>query len=96
MGKLGWSEYQYYTCSPEGFYYACRGYFSKLQDESLAVRNLAAIVMGLGGSKSKIDNVWPLDGKEKEVFAQPDKEWWEKMKEKQKIVDAQIRAKHGR
>ena len=52
--------------------------------------------MGLSGSKSKIDNVWPLQETEKEIFAQPDKDWWQRMKAKQKIIDAQIKKKHGR
>lgn len=96
LGKLGWTEYEFYTSSPEAFYFASRGYFSKLQDESLAVRNLAAIVMGVAGSKDKIDSVWPLSGEDKPVFQQPTKEWWAEMKAKQLIVDSKIKAKHGR
>lgn len=53
-------------------------------------------MLGLGGSKSKIDYVWPLGENEKEVFQQPDKEWWHKMKAKQALVDKQIKTKHGR
>ena len=90
LGKLGWSEYQYYTCSPEGFYYACQGYFAKLKDESLAIRNLATIVYRLGGGKEPFDHIWPVDGKEKTTIAPPTKEWWERMKEKQKVIDKQI------
>lgn len=60
------------------------------------MRNLAAIVLGIGGSKSKIDTVWPLSGNEKDTFAPPTKEWWDKMKAKQAQVDKLIKAKHGR
>jgi hypothetical protein len=36
------------------------GYFDKLEDNSLAIRNLAGIVMGVAGAKEKIANIWPL------------------------------------
>jgi len=62
----------------------------------LAVRNLAAIVLGLGGSKSKIDAVWPLEDKDNDIFEQPTQEWWKQMKAKQALVDKQIKLKHGR
>jgi hypothetical protein len=52
--------------------------------------------MGLGGSKSKIDAVWPLSDMEKEGYEQPTLEWWQEMKAKQALVDKQIKLKHGR
>lgn len=99
LGKLGWSEYEYYTSSPEGFYYACKGYFSKMQDESLAIRNLSFIVYRLGGGKGSIESIWPLDGKEKMTISPPTKEWWEKIKKNQigidkKIQDARLKNNH--
>ncbi len=36
------------------------GYFDKLEDDSLAVRKLAGIVMQLCGSKATIKQIWPL------------------------------------
>ena len=36
------------------------GYFDKLEDESLAIRNLAGIVMKVAGAKEELDKVWPL------------------------------------
>lgn len=93
LGKLGWTEYEYYTSSPEAVYYAFRGYFSKLQDDSLAVRNLAAIFLGISGSKKKIDAIWPLDGEGKATFKPLTRQEWDNIMAKQKIVDRQIKKK---
>lgn len=90
MGKLGWTEYEYYTCSPEGFYYASQGYYAKIQDESLATRNLAYITYRLGGGKETIDNIWPLNGKERETIKPPTREQWDRIKAKQLVIDKQI------
>jgi len=87
LGKLGWTEREYYTSSPEAFFFATRGYFSKLQDESLAVRNLANIVFQLGGGKGQFDKHWPLAGvepKEREVIVM-DKEMWDRIKNRDNI-----------
>ncbi len=57
------------------------GYFDKLEDDSLAIRRLAAIVMAVNGSKSKIDQVWPLkDSDVKTEFEAPTKEWWDNVR----------------
>lgn len=90
MGKLGWTEYEYYTCSPEGFYYASQGYYAKIQDESLAVRNLAFITYRLGGGKETIDNIWPLNGKEKDTIKPLTREQWDRIKGRQITVDQSI------
>lgn len=81
LGKLGWSERQYYTSSPEAFFFASRGYFSKLEDNSLAVRNLGTIIYKINGGKGSINKIWPLSTggtAEKEVIT-IDQEWWDKI-----------------
>lgn len=91
MGKLGWTEREYYTSSPEAFFYARRGYFAKLVDESLATRNAATIIYRALGGKKNIDVIWPLDNeKPKETFQAPTKEWWDQMKAKQAKINKQI------
>lgn len=61
-----------------------------MQDSSLATRNLANIVYRLGGGKNDFDSIWPLDGREKETIAAPTRELLDRMKAKQKAVDADI------
>lgn len=57
------------------------GYFDKMEDESLATRKLAAIIMGVNGSKNKIEAVWPLRDQDMKVQIEaPTKEWWEQVK----------------
>ena len=93
LGKLGWTEYEYYTSSPEAFYFACKGYFSKLQDNSLAVRNAATIIFKVMGGKEDIDKIWPLTGTEKrkiEMTEDERKEWWLKMTAAQNKVNKEI------
>ena len=58
---------------------------------------MAAIMMAVNGSKSKINNVWPLyNNEDKDVYEQPSKDWWALMKHKQKAIDEQIRKKYGK
>ena len=57
---------------------------------------MANFVFQLGGGKGSFENYWPLDGKEKELFEPPTKEWWERMKAKQVLVDRKIKLKNGR
>ena len=92
MGKLGWTEREYYECSPEGFYYASQGYSAKLQDESLAIRNAATIIFRVMGGKENMDKLWPLKGVDaiSDKIEQPNKEWWDKMKAAQSKIDEQI------
>lgn len=77
-------------------YHASRGYFNKLKDESLAVRNAATIIYRALGGKEDMDRIWPLDEKGPKTYAQPDREWWEEMKIKQALVDKKLRQRHGR
>ena len=95
LGKLGWTEREFYESSPEAVYHASRGYFNKLKDESLAIRNAATIIFRALGGKEDMDRIWPIDDKGTKVFAQPDREWWEQMKIKQALVDKKIK-QHGR
>jgi hypothetical protein len=99
LGKLGWTEYEYYCSTPEGFYYACQGYFAKLEDESLAIRNAATIIFRVMGGKENMDKIWPIKGREavSDKFEKPTREWWNKMKDSQKKIDEQIKKeRHGR
>lgn len=77
-------------------YYASRGYFNKLKDESLAVRNAATIIYRAFGGKEDMDRIWPLDERKSKGYAQPDMEWWEEMKKKQALVDKKLRQRNGR
>ena len=61
LGRLGWTEREYYLSSPEGFYYACQGYFDKVRDESMAIRTFAYMYYRWNGGKDSIDRIWPLD-----------------------------------
>lgn len=77
--------------SPEAVFYAFRGYFSKIQDDSLAIRNAATIIYRALGGKKNMDTIWPLTNDEpKETFAQPTKEWYREMRKKQALIDKQI------
>jgi len=73
-------------------YYAFRGYFSKLQDDSLAIRNAATILFKVLGGKENIDTIWPLIGEENEkpAIEPPTQEFWDLMKAKQALIDKQI------
>lgn len=97
LGKLGWTEREYYMSSPEAVHYAFRGYFSKLQDESLAIRNAATIIFRALGGKENMDKIWPITGmKDAEVYEKPDINWWNEMQVKQALIDKKIRQKNGR
>lgn len=61
-----------------------------MQDESLAVRNSALITYRSLGGKEDINKIWPLEIKEKNVFKEPDADWWCKVTERQKVIDKQI------
>lgn len=79
---MGWSVYDYYTSSPREFHAACEGYSDKMKDLSIPTRNLTAVLLRIGGSKSTIDSVWPVAGSREKNrgFEQPTKEFWEQMK----------------
>lgn len=95
LGKLGWTPREYYTSSPYEFYAACEGYSDKMEQDSLSIRMLAHITMGLNGSKQKIENVWPLRKKEgnNKRMEQPTKEWWDMMMKRQAQIDKDIKDK---
>jgi hypothetical protein len=81
LGKLGWTEKEFYTSSPKSFFFAIRGYFSKLQDESLAVRNSATIIYRSLGGKSDINSIWPLNGEKKDTKIEMDQETYDRIKQ---------------
>jgi hypothetical protein len=61
LGKLMWSEFQYYTCSPYMFIAACEGYFDKEENEMLIHRKVAQVMWGAqGGKPHEFDKFWPL------------------------------------
>lgn len=62
FGQLGLTPYQYYTMSPYEFICTCEGFFDKMDSQAKVIRNLASIVMGVAGSKERIEKVWPMWG----------------------------------
>ena len=85
-GRLGWTPREFYLSDPDEFFYACRGYFIKLQDDSLAIRNLATIIYRVNGGKQSMDNIWPLTvDKDKSDKITVDREMWDEIKRKHKL-----------
>lgn len=85
-GRLGWTPREFYLSDPDEFFYACRGYFIKLQDESLAIRNLATIMYRVNGGKQDINSIWPLTrdrGKPDKITV--DKTMWDEIKRKHNL-----------
>lgn len=42
------------------FFAACEGYYDKLEDNTIQLRNLADIMHRSLGGKTDIQNIWPL------------------------------------
>lgn len=61
MGKLGWTEYEYYTSSPYMFFAACEGYFDKEKSQEVLMRRVALFASQRGSDE--FNKYWPLDGK---------------------------------
>lgn len=91
MGKLGWTEHEYYTCSPYMFLAACEGYFDKMNEQTALVRLQTLIIaqsMGAkrkGGSELKATDLWLLRGEDKQTV---DKFVWPEKDEALKLVEA--------
>lgn len=85
MGRLGWSPREFYCSNPDEFYYACRGYFIKLQDESLAIRNAATIIFRALGGKQNMDTIWPLTMEDAPKKFSIDKELFDEIKRKHNL-----------
>ncbi len=66
LGRLKWSEYEFYTSSPEGFHYACEGYFDERRDTEILFRDMGLITYGVMGGKKGVD-IWPMKGVKKQV-----------------------------
>lgn len=67
MGRLKWTAYEYYTSSPQEFYYACKGYFDEREEQIILQRNAAFLICQTFGAKhSDLNKAWPLDGKKQE------------------------------
>lgn len=61
LGRLKWSEYEYFTSSPEAFYYACEGYFDELQHiESIHRQACFINYKVMGGKEANPNKIWPL------------------------------------
>ena len=90
MGRLGWSEYDYYTSSPEAFYFAAQGYFDKVQDYSIAIRNSTYINYRMNGGKESINSIWPLANQIEEKREPMTKERYEKILAIHKIAKKSI------
>ena len=89
MGKLGWTEYEYYTCSPYMFIAAYEGYFDKENERMALVRLQTLLIVQAsgvklkGGSDLKPTDLWLLPGEKKEYITKKvwgDKEDYENMK----------------
>lgn len=94
MGQLGWTPHTLLTSTPEQFYYACQGYFAKLErDEQVARMASWRIHQSLVPKALSIDKFWPI-GKPVEVAKKEfSKDWWDAVREKHKQIDAQIKSK---
>jgi len=62
LGKLGWTEKEYFTCSPYMFFAACEGYFDKVDEQQMMFRRLAEITHKSMGGKADSRELWPLWG----------------------------------
>ncbi len=73
MGKLGWTEHEYYTCSPYMFFAACEGYLAKERQQSALVRIQTLILAQSTGAKRKgggdlkATDLWLLEGEDKQA-----------------------------
>lgn len=86
VGELGWTPYQYYTCSPYEFLAASEGYFDKQDRFDRLIRRQTLFILASNGAKVKKDrDLW-------EVFG--DKEVTEDKLVMTKEVMAQIKKAH--
>ena len=84
-GRLGWTPREFYLSDPGEYFFACRGYFIRLQDESLAIRNAATIIYRSLGGKQNIDTIWPLTRDNDESKITVDRQMWDEIKRKHKM-----------
>jgi hypothetical protein len=83
---LGWSPYEYYTSSPQDFYYACKGYFDKENNLMMLMRNVA--MFASQRASDEFNKYWPAEG------STPDKKTWG-TKEDAAELRKQIEKAHG-
>lgn len=84
MGRLGWTEREYFESSPYMFFAACEGYFDKIDEEQRMFRRLAVILHQTWGGKGTERDLWPLfsdKNKKTQTKTWGSKEEFEKMKE---------------
>jgi hypothetical protein len=63
---LGWSPYEYYTSSPCEFYYACKGYFDKEEQQMMVMRKVAQAASAGFVKPADFDDFWPVAKEESE------------------------------
>lgn len=56
FGRLKWSPYEYYTSSPQEFYYACKGYFDERDENNELMRAVAKFSCAGYVKGSQFDN----------------------------------------
>ena len=58
---MRWTEEQYYLSSPEGFFYACEGYFDERQELEEWIRTIGYnIHLVMGGKNFGKKKYWPM------------------------------------
>jgi spore germination cell wall hydrolase CwlJ-like protein len=62
---LGWSPYEYYTSSPCEFYYACKGYFDKEEQDIMIWRKVAQAASAGFVKSEDFEAFWPSLKEEK-------------------------------
>lgn len=74
MGRLKWTPYEYYTSSPQEFYYACKGYFSERDEDATLLRAVAKFGCAGYVKGNDFDRAWPsIGGNKKAGLSEEDK-----------------------
>ena len=60
MGKLGWSERDYFTASPESVHLAVEGYAEGREEKETLMRFQTEIIFKVMGGKQNIRSIWPI------------------------------------
>lgn len=61
MGKIGWSEWEYFTASPESVYLAVEGYMEGKKHDEVLLRHQTDIIFKVMGGKQNMKSIWPID-----------------------------------
>lgn len=62
---MKWSPYEYYTSSPQEFYYACMGYFDERDTTNELMRAVAKFSCAGYVKGNDFDRAWPSINKDK-------------------------------